>query len=150
MSSANRLNATDAARALARRELSAVALLRDCLDRIAEREEQVRAFVHLAAEAALEQARVLDAGPIRGPLHGLPLGVKDIFDTVDMPTECGSPIFAGHRPRVDAAAVARCREAGATHPHHSCRTSLPCTQGAHDFPLLFFVLPCSCSQQLSD
>ena len=113
MSSANRLNATDAARALARRELSAVALLRDCLDRIAEREEQVRAFVHLAAEAALEQARVLDAGPIRGPLHGLPLGVKDIFDTADMPTECGSPIFAGNRPRVDAAAVALCREAGA-------------------------------------
>lgn len=113
MSSANRLNASDAARALARRELSAVALLRDCLDRIAEREEQVRAFVHLDAEAALEQARVLDAGAIRGPLHGLPLGVKDIFDTFDLPTECGSPIFAGHRPRVDAAAVALCRDAGA-------------------------------------
>jgi Asp-tRNA(Asn)/Glu-tRNA(Gln) amidotransferase A subunit family amidase len=111
--SANRLSATDAARALARRELSAVALLRDCLDRIAGREEQVRAFVHLDAEAALERARVLDAGPIRGPLHGLPLGVKDIFDTFDMPTECGSPIFAGNRPRVDAAAVALCREAGA-------------------------------------
>ncbi|WP_341890570.1 amidase [Variovorax sp. YR752] len=113
MKSANRLSATEAASALARRELSAEALLRDCLDRIAEREEQVRAFVYLDAEGALEQARALDAGPLRGPLHGLPLGVKDIFDTFDLPTECGSPIFAGHRPRVDAAAVALCREAGA-------------------------------------
>ena len=109
----HRLSASDAARALARRELSAEQLLRDCLARIAEREPEVRAFVHLDAEGALAQARALDAGPIRGPLHGLPLAVKDIFDTFDMPTECGSPIFAGHRPRVDAAAVALCREAGA-------------------------------------
>lgn len=113
MKTANRLSASEAARALARRELSAEALLRDCLDRIAEREGEVRAFVHLDAERALAQARALDAGPIRGPLHGLPLGVKDIFDTFDLPTECGSPIFAGHRPRVDAAAVALCRDAGA-------------------------------------
>lgn len=113
MKTANRLSATEAANALARRELSAEALLRDCLDRIGEREGTVRAFVHLDAQAALEQARALDAGPVRGPLHGLPLGVKDIFDTFDMPTECGSPIFAGQCPRVDAAAVALCREAGA-------------------------------------
>lgn len=113
MKAANRLSATEAAHALARRELSAEALVRDCLDRIGEREGTVRAFVHLDAERALAQARVLDAGPVRGPLHGLPLGVKDIFDTADLPTECGSTIFAGHRPRVDAAAVALCREAGA-------------------------------------
>ena len=73
----------------------------------------MRAFVCLDVQGALAQARALDAGPLRGPLHGLPLGVKDIFDTRDLPTECGSPIFAGHRPRVDAAAVALCREAGA-------------------------------------
>lgn len=113
MSAANRLSATEAAQRLQCRALSAEQLLRDCLARIAAREGEVRAFVHLDAEAALARARALDAGPVRGPLHGLPLAVKDIFDTADMPTECGSPIFAGHRPRVDAAAVALCREAGA-------------------------------------
>jgi Asp-tRNA(Asn)/Glu-tRNA(Gln) amidotransferase A subunit family amidase len=113
MRSAHRLPATEAARLLQRRELSAEALLRDCLARIEARESEVHAFVHLDAEAAMAQARALDAGPLRGPLHGLPLAVKDIFDTFDFPTEMGSPIFAGNRPRVDAAAVALCREAGA-------------------------------------
>lgn len=113
MSDPSRLSAVEAARRLARRELTAEAMLRACLARIAEREDTVRAFVHLDADGALAQARALDAAAVRGPLHGLPLGVKDIFDTFDMPTECGSPIFAGHRPRVDAAAVALCREAGA-------------------------------------
>lgn len=109
----NRLSATEVARLLQRRELSAEALLRDCLARIDARDAEVRAFVQLDAEAALAQARALDAGAVRGPLHGLPLAVKDIFDTHDLPTEMGSPIFAGNRPRVDAAAVALCREAGA-------------------------------------
>ncbi len=113
MRSANRLSASEAARLLQRRELSAEQLMRDCLARIEAREGDVQAFVCLDAEAALAQARALDAGPLRGPLHGLPLAVKDIFDTADLPTECGSPIFAGNRPRVDAAAVALCREAGA-------------------------------------
>ncbi len=93
--------------------MNAEARLRECLARIEARELEVRAFVHLDVDGALAQARALDAGAVRGPLHGLPLGVKDIFDTHDMPTECGSTIFAGHRPRVDAAAVALCRAAGA-------------------------------------
>lgn len=109
----HRLTASEAARRLARRELSAEALLQACLERIAEREPVVHAFACLAGDAALAQARALDAGPWRGLLHGLPLGVKDIFDTFDLPTECGSTIFAGRRPRVDAAAVALCRAAGA-------------------------------------
>jgi len=113
MRAAHRLSASEAARLLQRRELGAQALLRDCLEHIEAREPEVRAFVHLDREAALAQARALDAGPVRGPLHGLPLAVKDIFDTHDLPTEMGSPIFAGNRPRVDAAAVALCREAGA-------------------------------------
>ncbi len=113
MDDPSRLDASAAAALIARRELSAEALLRACLARIAERDGELRAFVCLDVQGALAQARALDAGPLRGPLHGLPLGVKDIFDTRDLPTECGSPIFAGHRPRVDAAAVALCREAGA-------------------------------------
>ncbi len=109
----HQLEAWQAAALLARRELKAVDLARACLDRIAERDPQVQAFVHLNADAALAQARQLDAGPVRGLLHGLPFGVKDLFDTFDMPTAYGSPIYAQHQPLADAAAVALCREAGA-------------------------------------
>ena len=107
------LDAWQAARRLARRELNAVDLVRACLDRIEASEPQLRAFVHLDPDAALAQARRLDAGPVRGLLHGLPLGVKDLFDSADMPTGYGSAVYAGHRPAADAAALALCREAGA-------------------------------------
>jgi Asp-tRNA(Asn)/Glu-tRNA(Gln) amidotransferase A subunit family amidase len=109
----NELPAWQAAALLQRRELRAQDLLRACLERIELREPDVQAFVALAADAALAQARALDAGALRGPLHGLPLGVKDLFDTADLPTAYGTPIYAGHRPAADAAAVALCREAGA-------------------------------------
>lgn len=109
----NRLDAHDAVARLARREITAVELLRACLERIAAREAEVRAFVRIDADAALAQARALDAGPIRGPLHGLPLGVKDLLDTADLPTAYGTPLYARHQPGADAAAVALCREAGA-------------------------------------
>lgn len=109
----HQLHAWQAAALLARRELTAVDLVRACLDRIAEREPEVRAFVQLGADAALARARELDAGAVRGLLHGLPFGVKDLFDTFDLPTGYGSPIYAGQQPPADAAAVALCREAGA-------------------------------------
>ena len=89
------------------------AVTQACLERIAAREPSVQAWQHLAAEQALAQARRLDAGPTRGPLHGVPFGVKDIIDTADMPTEYGSPIHRGHRPGRDAACVAILRRAGA-------------------------------------
>ena len=108
----NRLHAWQAAEHIARRELRAEDLVRACLERIDEREPALHAFVQLDREAALAQARALDAGPLRGWLHGLPLGVKDVFDTVDLPTGYGTPIHAGHRPAADAAAVSLCREAG--------------------------------------
>ncbi len=109
----HQLHAWQAAALLARRELTAVDLVCACLDRIAEREPAVHAFVHLAADAALARARELDAGAVRGLLHGLPFGVKDLFDTFDVPTGYGSPIYAGQQPPADAAAVTLCREAGA-------------------------------------
>ena len=109
----HQLEAWQAAALLARRELKAVDLVRACLDRIAERDPQVHAFVQLDADAALAKARQLDAGPLRGLLHGLPFGVKDLLDSSDLPTAYGSPIYAGHQPLADAAAVALCREAGA-------------------------------------
>ena len=109
----HQLEAWQAALLLSRREITAVDLTLACLDRIAARDADVQAFIKLNADAALAHARALDAGPLRGVLHGLPLGVKDLLDTFDLPTAYGSPIYAGHQPLADAAAVALCREAGA-------------------------------------
>jgi len=91
----------------------AVSLLRDCLERIAEREPTVRAWTFVDTDAAMRRARVLDSQAWTGLLHGLPIAVKDLFDTFDMPTCYGSPIYANHRPAADAACVALARAAGA-------------------------------------
>ena len=88
------------------------AVARACLDRIVEREPKVLAWEYLDPEQVLAQARALDRSARRGPLAGVPFGVKDIIDTCDMPTAYGSPIYAGHRPRRDAACVALGRKAG--------------------------------------
>ena len=109
----NELDAWQAAELLATRALSAVDLTRACLDRVNERDAAVQAFVAIDPDAALAQARALDAGPVRGLLHGLPLGAKDLFDTAELPTAYGSALYAGNRPAADAAAIALCREAGA-------------------------------------
>ena len=84
-----------------------------CLAEIAARDGELRAWAAVDAEFARRQARALDAGPVRGVLHGMPVGVKDIFDTADLPTEYGSPIYAGNRPAADAACIAAARAAGA-------------------------------------
>jgi Asp-tRNA(Asn)/Glu-tRNA(Gln) amidotransferase A subunit family amidase len=109
--------ASEAASEIARGAMSAEDYTRACLDRIAEADADVRAFAHLDPDHALAQARALDRhrgdGGRIGPLHGVPVGIKDIFDTADYPTECGSPVLAGRRPDTDAAAVRKLREAGA-------------------------------------
>ena len=111
------LPATEAAAAIAQGAMSATEYTAACLERIAEVDSEVRAFAHLDSEHALKQARALDErkanGERLGPLHGIPVGIKDIFDTADYPTECGSPILAGRRPQADATVVRRLREAGA-------------------------------------
>ena len=88
-------------------------LVRDCLDRIEDREKVVQAWSYLDAESAVRAARRIATSSSLGPLHGVPIGIMDIIDTCDMPTEYGSPIYAGHRPRADAACVAMLRNAGA-------------------------------------
>jgi Asp-tRNA(Asn)/Glu-tRNA(Gln) amidotransferase A subunit family amidase len=103
----NRLTACEAARAIGAGTLAPAALMEACLARAAEREAMVNAFVHL------DPARAMRASARPGPLHGLPFGVKDVLDTADMPSQYGSPVWAGHRPRADAAAVAAARGAGA-------------------------------------
>jgi Asp-tRNA(Asn)/Glu-tRNA(Gln) amidotransferase A subunit family amidase len=88
--------------------------VRACLERVAERDPVVRGWTYLDPEAALAQARAADAAEEpRSPIHGVPVGIKDIIDTADMPTEYGSRIYAGNRPGTDATCVARLREAGA-------------------------------------
>jgi Asp-tRNA(Asn)/Glu-tRNA(Gln) amidotransferase A subunit family amidase len=113
MSDSNRLSAAEAVGRLSTGALTAEQLTRDCLDRIAER-ASVKAWIHLDPEHALAQARAADRAGRPGLLAGLPIGVKDVIDTVDMPTEHGSPIYAGNRPFADAACVALTRMAGGT------------------------------------
>jgi Asp-tRNA(Asn)/Glu-tRNA(Gln) amidotransferase A subunit family amidase len=113
MSGANRCTATEASRLMAAGKLTAVQLAEDSLARVAEREGDVQAWAYINADQVLAQARALDREPRRGPLHGIPVGLKDIIDTIDMPTEYGSPIYAGHRPQADASCVALLRKAGA-------------------------------------
>ncbi|HEY6254696.1 MAG TPA: amidase [Xanthobacteraceae bacterium] len=137
----NELSATEIARRIAAGEITAEQVVGACLDRIAAREPLVHAFANVDAELALRQARALDRGPNRGALHGVPIGIKDVIDTADLPTEMGSPIYRGYRPACDAASVALLRAAGAvilgktvtcefagmtagptTNPHHGAHT----------------------------
>src|SRR2546425_758356 len=107
------LTAGEAAAALAAGTITSEALVTACLERITAREERVGAWEYLEPEQALAQARARDRSPTQGPLHGVPLGIKDLIDTSDMPTCYGSPIYAGYRPAWDAASVALLRAAGA-------------------------------------
>jgi Asp-tRNA(Asn)/Glu-tRNA(Gln) amidotransferase A subunit family amidase len=112
-SALNTLSASEIANAIAAGRTTCEAVVRDCVARIADRDGTVKAFVNFDPQIAFEQARALDRGPHRGPLHGVPVGLKDTIDTFDMPTEMGSPIYRGNRPRADAACVALLRRAGA-------------------------------------
>jgi len=107
------LSACEAAHQLAQRTLRAEDLVRDCLERIDAREPEVKAWTYVARDAALARAKALDQGAHQGLLHGLPVGVKDLIDTFDMPTSYGSPVYAGHQPASDATCVALARAAGA-------------------------------------
>jgi Asp-tRNA(Asn)/Glu-tRNA(Gln) amidotransferase A subunit family amidase len=113
MTDLTRLTALEAAARLQRRELTAERYWRALAERIEAREPTVRAFAYLARDQALAAARALDAGAIKGPLHGVPVGIKDIFDTYDMPAQGGSKVYVGHQPTIDAASVALTRRAGA-------------------------------------
>jgi Asp-tRNA(Asn)/Glu-tRNA(Gln) amidotransferase A subunit family amidase len=106
------IGVAEAVAQLSRREISAEKLVRRCLARIVEREPVVQAWEALDAEAALAEARRIDALRDRPPLCGLPVGIKDLIDTADLPTTYGSSIHRGHQPSRDAECVRRLREAG--------------------------------------
>jgi Asp-tRNA(Asn)/Glu-tRNA(Gln) amidotransferase A subunit family amidase len=112
-----RLGVVAVARQIRDGKISSEELTRACLARIEAREPEVQAWAFLDPEHALRQARAADEwrkrGRPLGPLHGLPVGVKDIIDTADMPTENGTVLHAGRRPRQDATLVSLLRAAGA-------------------------------------
>ena len=111
------ISAAEAARLIRDGVISSEQFVEACLARIAEVDGQVQAWTFLDREYALQQARAADqrrlTGAPIGPLHGVPIGIKDIFDTADMPTEYGSPIYTGRTPSRDASVVTMLRAAGA-------------------------------------
>lgn len=106
------LTATEAAHRIRTGRLTATELTEAQLDRIAAREPTLRAFAWFDARQALAAARAVDRAGAGGPLGGISFGVKDVLDTADAPSQYGSPAWAGHRPRSDAACVALARRAG--------------------------------------
>jgi Asp-tRNA(Asn)/Glu-tRNA(Gln) amidotransferase A subunit family amidase len=136
------MSARQAAEAIRAGEVTSQELVRACLDRIAELEDRVGAWAHLDPDHALKQARDRDLsrreGKDVGSLHGIPVGVKDIFDTLDMPTEDGTVLHAGRQTVADATVVALLREAGAVIMGKTVTTELAVytpgkTRNPHDF-----------------
>ena len=111
------LTATEAVQAIASGRLSSVDLVKSCLEQIADTDASIKAWAHLDPESALAQAaecdRIRKAGLGTGPLHGLPVGLKDVIDTRDMPTQRGTDIFKDRQPDKDARLVEHLRESGA-------------------------------------
>jgi Asp-tRNA(Asn)/Glu-tRNA(Gln) amidotransferase A subunit family amidase len=111
------LGACDARAAIDQGLLTSQELVAACFTRIDELEDSIEAWAHLDRETAMQQARDADAfrsrGLATGPLHGLPVGIKDIIDTADYPTENGTVLHQGRRPDQDATLVSLLKEAGA-------------------------------------
>lgn len=111
------LTATEAATLIREGSVSSEELVRACLKRIADVDQTIEAWAFLDPAYALEQARRADGmrkdGKDLGPLHGVPVGIKDVFDTADMPTENGTSLHDGRRPTEDATVVSLLRQAGA-------------------------------------
>src|SRR5437879_12374779 len=117
LSSLHALSPADAARLLRERVIASEQYVAACLARVRETDARIEAWAFLDPDHALGQARAADpwrlSGPPIGPLHGVPIAVKDIIDTADMPTENGSPLPAGRTPSRDAAVGTQLRPAGA-------------------------------------
>lgn len=117
MSGGDWLTATEISAAYAARRLSPVELVRALLARIEAHDPKLNAFTRVDAQAALDAAQLAEreifAGQIRGPLHGVPIGIKDIIDMAGLPTTCHSRVMQDHVAREDAPVIGRLRAAGA-------------------------------------
>jgi Asp-tRNA(Asn)/Glu-tRNA(Gln) amidotransferase A subunit family amidase len=107
MTEANELSAVVAAKRIKSGTLTAEALMRSCLERVSARDDTVKAWAHLDPYQAIASAKAADAAGNPGPLAGVPVAIKDIIDTADMPTRHGSTIYGLNRPNADAAIVTR-------------------------------------------
>jgi len=133
----NGMTATTAAALLETGKITSEALVRDCLARIQAREGEVQAWDYLDSELVIAQAKALDATPRRSPLHGIPVGIKDIFDTKDMPTGHGFGPYKGYHGGCDSACVAVLRAAGMVIMGKTTTTEFACplprrTTNPHD------------------
>ena len=106
------LTALDAVAAIESGRASSERIVSACLERITLREADVQAWAAIDRKRALADARAMDRAPRRSRLHGIPVGIKDVIDTSDLPTEHNSPIYSNYRPRADASAVSLLRKAG--------------------------------------
>src|ERR1700759_4216448 len=113
MALANELTASAALSLIREGKLTVEAWAQACLARIAERDPVVHGWVHLNPELVLRNARELDKREVQGPLHGVPIAVKDVIMTADMPTEHNSPLYKGSFPTLDAGCIKTLRAAGA-------------------------------------
>jgi Asp-tRNA(Asn)/Glu-tRNA(Gln) amidotransferase A subunit family amidase len=109
----NELSAAKVAIGIAAGEITAEEVMHACLARIETSENSLSAWANVDPDLAIVAAKASDKMPTKGLLHGVPIGVKDVIDTFDLPTEMGSPIYRGHRPLSDAACIAQLRAAGA-------------------------------------
>jgi Asp-tRNA(Asn)/Glu-tRNA(Gln) amidotransferase A subunit family amidase len=130
LSTLHALSATDAARLIREGVISSEQYVQACLARVRETDARIEAWTFLDPDYALSQARAADrrrlSGQAIGPLHGVPIGIKDIIDTADMPTENGSPLHAGRTPSRDAAVVTLLRGAGAVIMGKTVTTEFAC------------------------
>ena len=138
----NTLTAMEAVNSIASGSLSSVDLVQSCLDQISKTDNEINAWAYLDSKNALKQAEQCDRlrkeGKAIGPLHGVPVGLKDVIDTTDMPTQLGTPIFEGHQSYKDARIVERLRESGAVIMGKTVTTELAFmhpskTRNPHDF-----------------
>jgi Asp-tRNA(Asn)/Glu-tRNA(Gln) amidotransferase A subunit family amidase len=133
----NGLTACEASAQLEAGDITSEALVRDCLARIEARDADVLAWDYIDPDYAIEQAKARDAEPRRGPLHGVPVGIKDIFDTIDMPTAHGFAPYEGKHWGIDSACVASLRAAGMVLMGKTVTTQFACskprqTRNPHD------------------
>ena len=127
----NGLTASEAAVQLESGDLTSEALVRDCLARIEAREGDVQAWDYIDSDHAIEQAKSLDATARLSPLHGVPVGIKDIFDTRDMPTGHGFDPYQGKSWGVDSACVSSLRAAGMVIMGKTVTTQFACSKPRH-------------------